>query len=130
MHRAGDRRRSRQGSRRGAAGIKPGDRVTRIDDTAITDFQQLPEIISVQRRRRLAIGIHRGGQDLTIWVTPRLMQDPRHSGQQRQPDGDRGASRSQGAGHARALRPGGRLWRSLFRDLEHHQEHGRWGSAR
>jgi regulator of sigma E protease len=57
-----------------AAGLKPGDRVTRIDSTAIEDFQQLPEIIAISSGQPLAIGIHRGAQDLTIWVTPRLMK--------------------------------------------------------
>jgi len=61
-----------KGSAAEAAGIKPGDRVTRIDDTQITDFQQLPEIISVSGGVPLAIGIHRGNQDLTLHVTPRL----------------------------------------------------------
>jgi regulator of sigma E protease len=56
------------------AGLKAGDRVTRIDDTQITDFQQLPEIISVNGGSPLAMGIHRAGQDLTIWITPRLMK--------------------------------------------------------
>jgi regulator of sigma E protease len=57
-----------------AAGIKPGDRVTRIDDTAITDFQQLPEIISISGGDRLAVGIDRGGRALTLYVTPALMK--------------------------------------------------------
>jgi regulator of sigma E protease len=57
-----------------AAGIQSGDRVTRVDDTVITDFQQLPEIISVSGGSPLAIGIRRAGHDLTIWVTPRLMK--------------------------------------------------------
>jgi regulator of sigma E protease len=57
-----------------AAGLKPGDRVTKIDNTAIDDFQQLPEIISVSGGQPLAIGIHRGAQDMTIWVTPRTMK--------------------------------------------------------
>ena len=56
------------------AGLRPGDRVTRIDDTRITDFQQLPEIISVSGGSSLAVGIHRAGQDLTLQVTPRLMK--------------------------------------------------------
>jgi regulator of sigma E protease len=63
-----------EGSPAEAAGIKPGDRVTRIDDTAITDFQQLPQIISVSGGSTLAVGIHRGTQDLTIQVTPKLMK--------------------------------------------------------
>jgi regulator of sigma E protease len=57
-----------------AAGIKSGDRVTRIDGTAINDFQQLPEIISVAGGDPLAVGIRRAGHDMTIWVTPRLMK--------------------------------------------------------
>ena len=54
------------------AGIKTGDRVTRIDQTPISDFEQLPEIISVSRGTPLAIGIDRAGRPMTIWVTPRL----------------------------------------------------------
>jgi regulator of sigma E protease len=54
------------------AGIRTGDRVTRIDQTAITDFQQLPEIISVSNGTTpLAIGISRAGHDMTVWVTPK-----------------------------------------------------------
>lgn len=56
------------------AGIKTGDLVTRVDNTVITDFQQLPEIISVSGGSPLAIGIRRAGQDMTIQVTPRLMK--------------------------------------------------------
>ncbi|HWU55884.1 MAG TPA: RIP metalloprotease RseP [Rhizomicrobium sp.] len=63
-----------KGSPAEIAGIKSGDRVTRIDDTVITDFQQLPQIISVSGGSQLAIGVHRGTQDLTILVTPRLMK--------------------------------------------------------
>jgi len=46
----------------------------RIDGTEITDFQQLPEIISVAGGSPLAIGIHRGNRDMVLWVTPRLMK--------------------------------------------------------
>jgi regulator of sigma E protease len=63
-----------QGSPAAAAGIKSGDLVTRVDGTVITDFQQLPQIISVSGGSPLAIGIRRAGQDLTIWITPRLMK--------------------------------------------------------
>lgn len=63
-----------QGSPAALAGIKPGDLVTRIDGTAIHDFQQLPEIISVSGGDTLAIGLKRAGRDLTVQVTPRLMK--------------------------------------------------------
>jgi regulator of sigma E protease len=55
-----------------AAGIKAGDLVTRIDSAPITDFQQLPEIISVSGGQPLAVGVRRAGHDLVIWVTPKL----------------------------------------------------------
>ena len=61
-----------KGSPAAMAGIKTGDRVTRIDQTAITDFGQLPEIISVSNGTPLAVGINRAGREMTIWVTPRL----------------------------------------------------------
>jgi regulator of sigma E protease len=63
-----------QGSPAAAAGIKTGDLVIKVDDTVITDFQQLPEIISVSGGASLAIGVRRAGQDMTIQVTPRLMK--------------------------------------------------------
>ena len=57
------------------AGIRTGDRITRIDQTPITDFQQLPEIISVSNATTpLAIGISRAGHDMTIWVTPKRIK--------------------------------------------------------
>jgi regulator of sigma E protease len=55
------------------AGILPGDRVTKVDATEITDFQQLPQIISVASGEPMAIGIHRGNRDLTIWISPKRM---------------------------------------------------------
>ena len=57
-----------------AAGIRPGDLVTSIDGTPVKDFQQMPEIISVSGGSSLAIGIHRAGRDLTVWVMPRMMK--------------------------------------------------------
>jgi len=61
-----------KGSPAAQAGIKVGDRVTRIDQTAITDFEQLPEIISVSDGSPLSLGIERAGHEMTIWVTPRI----------------------------------------------------------
>ena len=65
-----------EGSPAQAAGLLPGDRVTRIDGTEITDFQQLPEIISVSGGAPLFMGIHRGNRDMNIWVSPKLMKTP------------------------------------------------------
>ena len=62
------------GSPAAEAGIRPGDLVTRIDRTPITDFQQLPEIISISGGETLAVGLKRAGQDLTVQVTPRLLK--------------------------------------------------------
>jgi regulator of sigma E protease len=61
-----------KGSPAAQAGIKIGDRVTRIGQTAITDFGQLPEIISVSDGTPLSLGIERAGHEMTIWVAPRL----------------------------------------------------------
>jgi regulator of sigma E protease len=57
-----------------AAGLKTGDIVTGIDGTKITDFQQLPQIISVSGGQTMAFAIQRAGHDMTVWVTPRIMK--------------------------------------------------------
>ncbi|MES2472389.1 MAG: RIP metalloprotease RseP [Pseudomonadota bacterium] len=63
-----------KGSPAAEAGIMPGDRVTSIDRTKVTDFQQLPAIISLSGGESLAIGLNRQGRDLTVNVTPKLMK--------------------------------------------------------
>ncbi len=62
------------GSPAAQAGVRPADRVTRIDGTSVTDFQQLPEIISVSGGETLTVGIERAGHALTLYITPRLMK--------------------------------------------------------
>lgn len=62
-----------KGSPAAQAGIMPGDRVTSIDRTKITDFQQLPQIISLSGGETLAVGLLRQGRELTVNVTPKLM---------------------------------------------------------
>jgi len=63
-----------KGSAAEAAGIHAGDRVAAVDGAAISDFEQLPEIISVSGGRTLKLDLVRGGQPLTLWVTPRTMK--------------------------------------------------------
>jgi regulator of sigma E protease len=53
------------------AGILPGDLVTSIDGTAVTNFEQLPEMIRASDGQALTIGLKRGAQGLTVQVTPR-----------------------------------------------------------
>ena len=62
------------GSPAAQAGIKAGDLITRIDGVAINDFQQLHETIPMSGGSSLAMGVRRGSQELTLWVTPRLMK--------------------------------------------------------
>jgi regulator of sigma E protease len=60
------------GSPAAQAGLRPGDLVTRIDGQAVTDFQQLPQIIGVSGGDALSISLKRAGLDLTLNVIPRL----------------------------------------------------------
>ncbi|MGH6828883.1 MAG: RIP metalloprotease RseP [Rhizomicrobium sp.] len=59
-----------KGSPAEAAGIKAGDRVTAIDGAAISDFEQMPEIISVSGGDTLTIALLRDGRPLTVHVMP------------------------------------------------------------
>jgi regulator of sigma E protease len=63
-----------KGSAAAQAGIEPGDLVRSIDGEAITDFQQLPQIISVSGGQTLAITLARGTRLFTVDVAPRRMQ--------------------------------------------------------
>jgi regulator of sigma E protease len=64
------------GSPAAAAGIEPGDIVRKIDDTVITDFTQLPEIVSLSAGEDLAIELERGGKLLTVHATPQIKRRP------------------------------------------------------
>ena len=56
------------------AGIQTGDRITAIDGNAISDFEQLPEIVSVSGGRNLAVTLSRAGQIMTVHVAPHMMR--------------------------------------------------------
>lgn len=60
------------GSPAASAGLKPGDLVTGIDGTPITDFKQLPEIITLSGGQTLTFTIRRAGHEMTLPVTPEL----------------------------------------------------------
>lgn len=55
------------------AGIKKGDLIRSINGETITEFDRLPEIVSLSAGQNLAIGIERGGRQLLIHATPRLL---------------------------------------------------------
>ena len=63
-----------QGSAAAAAGIRPDDRIVAVNGTAIDDYFQLPEIISMRGGENLAIDLERGGQRLTVHAVPRLVR--------------------------------------------------------
>jgi regulator of sigma E protease len=63
-----------RGSPAEAAGIRSGDRVVGVAGTAITDFQQLPEIISIRGGEVLTVELERAGKPVTVQVVPRLMR--------------------------------------------------------
>ncbi len=64
---------ARPGMPAAEAGIRPGDWITRIDGTEITDFQQLPQIISLASGSPMAFSVKRGDKETVIWVTPRRL---------------------------------------------------------
>ena len=60
-----------KGSPAEAAGIKAGDRVAAIDGSTITDFEELPQIISVSGGQTLTISLLRAGQPVSVQVAPK-----------------------------------------------------------
>jgi len=59
-----------KGSPAEAAGIRVGDGATAIDGAPITDFEQMPEIISVSGGQTLKIDLIRQGHALAVHVMP------------------------------------------------------------
>jgi regulator of sigma E protease len=64
-----------------AAGIRPGDRIVAIDGEKITDFLQMPQIISMNGGQNLAIDLEREGHVLTVHAVPHLMRQPNSLGE-------------------------------------------------
>ncbi len=67
-----------------AAGLRAGDRVLAVDGLPVTDAQSLRERIrgAVKAGQGLAMAwrVQRGGQDLTLTVTPRVVRDADRGG--------------------------------------------------
>ncbi|MCZ7595996.1 MAG: RIP metalloprotease RseP [Hyphomicrobium sp.] len=57
-----------------AAGIKPGDVITSIDGWTIEGFEDIQRVVGVNGGRPLKFGIDRGGEKLTLEVTPEVRE--------------------------------------------------------
>ena len=66
----------RPGSAAEAAGILPGDRITRINDHGITSFTEIQRIVADRAGEELAITLDRAGREITIRVTPQMTEVP------------------------------------------------------
>jgi regulator of sigma E protease len=53
-----------------AAGFKPGDLIVRIDGQPIETFEEMQRIVSASADRQLSFEVDRGGQILSLQVTP------------------------------------------------------------
>lgn len=53
-----------------AAGIRPGDVITSIDDWSIEGFEDIQRIVGMNAGRPLQFGIDRAGEKLSLTVTP------------------------------------------------------------
>ncbi len=54
------------------AGLRPGDAIIAIDGTSVNSGDQVVDTIHRSTGRELTLTIHRGTEDLTVKVTPRL----------------------------------------------------------
>ncbi|MFI5086305.1 MAG: M50 family metallopeptidase [Actinomycetales bacterium] len=59
-----------------AAGLKPGDTITRFDGKAVTGWNQLTDWIRAAAGRNVAITVQRGGQQVATTITPVLTSRP------------------------------------------------------
>ncbi|TAN07338.1 MAG: RIP metalloprotease RseP [Rhodanobacteraceae bacterium] len=61
-----------------AAGLEPGDRIQRVDGTAITDWAQLVQVTHAHAgpNRVLSLDVERRGRQLALNLQPRLTTEP------------------------------------------------------
>jgi regulator of sigma E protease len=63
----------RQGSPAFNAGIKPGDEITAIDETPVSNWNDMTEVISASNGKTLKVSVKRAGADLVFQITPELV---------------------------------------------------------
>ncbi len=57
------------------AGLQEGDRITAVNSTAISRWEGVLESISPRAREEIALTVQRGGESLTLQVTPALDEE-------------------------------------------------------
>jgi regulator of sigma E protease len=62
------------GSAAEASGIQPGDTIKTIDGESVERFEDVQRIVRLDPGQALTIVVHRGDQDVTLSVTPKLSQ--------------------------------------------------------
>ncbi len=62
------------------AGIQSGDRIVEINDTPISEWNQLQRLISASAGETLALGIVRSGARLSITIVPDALRQQNHTG--------------------------------------------------
>jgi regulator of sigma E protease len=63
-----------QGSAAQAAGVKAGDTIVSIDGQPIERFEDVQRIVRLDSGQPLSVVVHRGDQDVTLSVTPKLSE--------------------------------------------------------
>ncbi len=66
------------GSPAASAGFATGDAILRIDGTRVAHVRNVPSIVSRHGGERIAVDLRRAGHDLTLFVTPQLIERGGH----------------------------------------------------
>lgn len=59
-----------------AAGMRPGDTIVSIDGTPVSTYDEATEIIRASPEQTLTVVVRRGGEDVTLALTPALAERP------------------------------------------------------
>lgn len=68
-----------------AAGFQPGDRVVAINGQAMTSFEDVVRLVSLSEGQELSFRVERGGRELDLAATPRIMMRKSRLGTERRP---------------------------------------------
>ena len=63
-----------EGSAAEASGIKPGDTIVSIDGQKIERFEDVQRLVRLDPGQALGVIVHRGDQDVTLSVTPKMSE--------------------------------------------------------